>query len=508
MSIRILVVDDEKVNRSILAQRLNTEGFVAEPHESAYSALTALENGNWDIVLTDMCMPSMDGMQFLAEIKQRSPETSVIIMTAFGNVKTAVEAMRNGAADYLAKPFGFDELKIRLENLAATRSIRQEIAALRKSVGPELNFCGMVGVSAQMRRVFELIERFADNPSNILIEGETGTGKEQVARALHEMSANSKGPFVALGCANVPRELAESELFGHEPGAFTGAVKRRKGRIELAQGGTLFLDDVDDLPIELQGKLLRVIQERQYERVGGEQTLQADCRIISASKVDLHQHVAAGKFRDDLMYRLRVLVIPLPALRDRREDIPLLAKHFLNSLTKQRNQAAKSLTVEATARLLEHKWPGNVRELRHAMEFALAMSNGNEIRPQDLPGTMAPAKNTSAPYALFLEDAEKVDMRDVVDKFEQDLMQWALRKTNGNQGKAAELLCIPRTTLQSKLKTAGKTAAAPSNGSESSHTLAKVDEKPPVDKPADSSSNLAGVGTISAEMSSGGNIVL
>lgn len=490
MSTRILVVDDEKVNRSILAQRLNTEGFVAEPHESAYSALTALENSNWDVVLTDLCMPSMDGMQFLNEIKQRSPETSVIIMTAFGNVKSAVDAMRNGAADYLAKPFGFDELKVRLENLASQRSIRQEIATLRKSVGPELNFCGMVGVSQQMRRVFELVERFADNPSNILIEGETGTGKEQVARALHAMSANSKGPFVALGCGNVPRELAESELFGHESGAFTGAIKRRKGRIELAQGGTLFLDDVDDLPMEMQGKLLRVIQERQYERVGGEQTLTADCRIISASKIDLNQHVASGKFRDDLMYRLRVLVIPLPPLRERREDIPLLSKHFLNALTKQRNQEPKTLSIEAMSRLLEHKWPGNVRELRHAMEFGLAMSNGSEIQPKDLPGSMAPAKSAQAPFALFLDEIEKVDMRDVVDKFEQDLMQWALRKTNGNQGKAADLLTIPRTTLQSKLKT---TAKSP----ESATNLSKVQTKP-----ADSSAGLAGVETVSAEIPS------
>jgi DNA-binding NtrC family response regulator len=460
MSTRILVVDDEKVNRSILAQRLNSEGFEAEPHESAFSALTALENGNWDVVLTDLCMPSMDGMQFLGEIKTRSPETSVIIMTAYGNVKSAVDAMRNGAADYLAKPFGFDELKIRLENLTAQRSIRQEIATLRKSVGPELNFNGMVGVSQQMRRVFDLIERFADNPSNILIEGETGTGKEQVARALHMLSANSKGPFVALGCANVPRELAESELFGHEPGAFTGAIKRRKGRIELAQGGTLFLDDVDDMPMEMQGKLLRVIQERQYERVGGEQTLTADCRIISASKIDLAQHVANGTFRDDLMYRLRVLTIPLPPLRERREDIPLLARHFLTALTRQRNQEAKTLSIEATARMLEHKWPGNVRELRHAMEFALAMCNSSEIQAQDLPSTMAPAKASQAQYTIFLDEADKIDMRDIVEKFEQDLMHWALRRTNGNQGKAAELLTIPRTTLQSKLKASSSNMAS------------------------------------------------
>ncbi len=457
MSLRILVVDDEKVNRTILAQRLNTEGYTAEAHESPFSALTALENGLWDVVLTDLCMPSMDGMQFLKEIKVRSPETSVILMTAFGNVKSAVDAMRNGAVDYMAKPFSFDELTIRLENLRSQRSIRQEVAMLRKSVGGQLEFCGMVGASPQMRRVFELVERFADNPSNILIEGETGTGKEQVARSLHAMSSNSKGPFVALGCSNVPRELAESELFGHEMGAFTGATRRRKGRIEMAQGGTLFLDDIDDMPMELQGKLLRVIQERQYERVGGEQTLTADVRIISASKLDLSGQVAQQKFRDDLMYRLRVLVIPLPALRERREDIPLLAKHFLQSLAVLRKADPKGISSDAMAILLNHKWPGNVRELRHAMEYAMAMANGPEISAADLPASLSTTKAVgNSLFSLFLEDASRVDMRELIDKFEQELMLWALTKANGNQGKAAEFLSIPRTTLQSKLKTTPK----------------------------------------------------
>ena len=453
MSLRVLVVDDEKINRVILAQRLNTDGYTAEAHESPFTALNALEGSHWDVVLTDLCMPSMNGMQFMKEIKSRSPETSIILMTAYGNVKSAVEAMRDGAVDYMAKPFSFDELKVRLENLSAQRSIRQEVAMLRKAVGGQLEFCGMVGVSAQMRRVFDLIERFADNPSNILIEGETGTGKEQVARALHSKSSNAKGPFVALGCANVPRELAESELFGHEMGAFTGATRRRKGRIEMAQGGTLFLDDIDDMPIELQGKLLRVIQERQYERVGGEQTLTADVRIISASKLDLAGLVAQQKFRDDLMYRLRVLVIPLPALRDRREDIPLLARHFLVMLAKLRKSELKTLSADAMASLLNHKWPGNVREIRHAMEYAIAMSSGSEVTAADLPVNLSPVKaSVSSSFSLSIDDAEKVDLRELAEKFEKELMLWALKKAHGHQGKAAEYLSIPRTTLQSKLK--------------------------------------------------------
>lgn len=454
MALRILVVDDEKANRSILAQRLNAAGYLAEPHDGPVSALEALNSGNWDVVLTDLCMPNMDGMAFMREVKIRCPETSVILMTAFGNVQSAVDAMRNGASDYLTKPFSFDELTIRLDNLAEVRAMTTEVAVLRKTVGSSLLFCGMVGNSAAMRRIFELINRFADNPSNILIEGETGTGKEQVAHALHMRSANAKGPFVAVGCANVPRELAESELFGHEIGAFTGATRRRKGRIEMAQGGTLFLDDVDDLPMELQGKLLRVIQERKFERVGGEQTLTADVRFISASKTNLEGLVAQGKFRDDLMYRLRVLVLQLPPLRERKEDIPLLTTHFLGALAIQRDVSAKTLSPAAQESLLNHSWPGNVRELRHAMEYGVAMAMGPEILPSDLPPNLKSSAPSTpqTPFALPLESISKIDMRDCVEKFEQALMQWALKKANGHQGNAAELLSIPRTTLQSKLR--------------------------------------------------------
>jgi DNA-binding NtrC family response regulator len=451
MSLRILVVDDEKVNRTIITQRLNDSGHLAEAHETPFTALTALEASNWDVVLTDLCMPSMDGIQFLKEIKSRSPETSVILMTAFGNIKTAVEAMRAGAVDYMSKPFGFDELSIRLERLAENRQIRREIASLRKSMSGAINYCGLVGASPQMRRVFELIERFADNPSNILIVGETGTGKEQVARALHAQSTKSKGPFVALGCANIPRELAESELFGHEAGAFTGASKRRKGRVEMAQGGTLFLDDVDDMPLDLQGKLLRVLQERQFERVGGETTVRAEARVVSATKNNLESLVAQGKFRDDLMYRLKVLVITLAPLRERREDIILLAQHFLTMLMQERGGEPKTFSTPTLERLVAHAWPGNVRELRHAVEYSMAISPRAEIQPEDLPQNLKDAQPV-APFALHLDGQEKIDLRELTNKFEQDLIHWALQRSKGNQGKAAELLSIPRTTLQSKLR--------------------------------------------------------
>jgi len=342
---------------------------------------------------------------------------------------------------------GVDELKVCREKLAESRGMPHSISGL-----PQFNCCDMVSASPKMRRVFDLIDRFKDNPSNILIEGETGTGKEQVGRALHNLSSNAKGPFVAVGCAAVPRELAESELFGHESGAFTGASRRRKGRIEMAQGGTLFLDDVDDMPLELQGKLLRVIEERRYERVGGEQTLVANLRIVSTSKANLQTLVRQGKFRDDLMYRLRALEVLLPPLRERPEDVPALANHFLNGLSAQRRIPLKTFKVETLNQLLNYSWPGNVRELRHAVEYALAMSRDAEIAPADLPRDIAPnIIETKPPLDFLLERIEKVDLRALTADFEQAIIEWALKKAAGNHGKASQYLSIQRSTLQSKV---------------------------------------------------------
>jgi DNA-binding NtrC family response regulator len=298
MKLRILVVDDEKLSRVTTTRQLVDAGYVAEGDETPFKALDALKSGVWDVVLTDLRMPSMDGIEFLKEIHKVSPGTSVILMTAYGTVKTAVEAMRSGAVDYLTKPFVFDEIRFRLERLAEERMMRQEVEALRRVLGPAVAYGGLVGHSAGMRSVFEQIEQFAENPSNVLIVGETGTGKELVARALHSLSSRATEPFVPVACAAIPRELAESELFGHEAGAFTGAVRLHRGRVELAREGVLFLDDVDDFPLELQPKLLRVIQEKEFERVGGEKTLRAHMRIISATKTDLSELAKHAKFRD------------------------------------------------------------------------------------------------------------------------------------------------------------------------------------------------------------------
>ncbi|MBI3832582.1 MAG: sigma-54-dependent Fis family transcriptional regulator [Planctomycetes bacterium] len=447
--LRILVVDDEKLSRETTAFQLREAGYTAEPFASPLDALKEITAQPWDVVLTDLRMPEMTGLELLRKVKACRPEASVILMTAHGSVKTAVEAMHEGAVDYLIKPYDFDELKIRLERFAEVIGVRRENAALRKALGGAAAD-GLVGHSAGMGRVRDLIRQFAGLPSNVLIAGETGTGKEVVARAVHGASAFASGPFVAVGCAAVPKELAESELFGHEAGAFTGATKRRKGRVELSEGGTLFLDDVDDLSLDIQAKLLRVIQERSYERVGGEKAVQANIRVVAATKFPLEDLVKQGKFRDDLMYRLSVLTIPLPPLRERREDIPLLVRHFLDLFGRERKQEPKAVAPAALEYLQAYVWPGNIRELRHALEYALAVSKTAALNIEDLPAKIKPGL-PERPYALNLDGKPEVSFREMTENFERDLIQWALGKADGNQGRAAQLLGIPRSTLQFKL---------------------------------------------------------
>ncbi|MCK6498872.1 MAG: sigma-54 dependent transcriptional regulator, partial [Nitrospira sp.] len=406
----------------------------------------------WDVVLTDLRMPGMDGLTFLKELKSRRPEIEVILMTAHGSVASAVSAIREGAYDYLTKPFEFDDLAIRLERLAEFKRIQKENQGLRKTLNGVTVLHGLVGSSAAMQQVFTLVDQFAGLSSNVLLQGETGTGKELVARAIHAQSPRSKGPFVPVSCAAIPRELAESELFGHESGAFTGATKQHRGRIEMAEGGTLFLDDIDDMPIDLQAKLLRVIQERKFERVGGEKSLSADVRLITATKVDLEALAKTGKFRDDLMYRINVLTIPLTPLRDRREDIPLLAQYFLSMIALEQGKECKPLTPQCIERLAKHEWPGNVRELRHAMEYAMAVSTNPSIEPKNLPsriGTLP--KPSGRPYELKLDGLQTVDLRALEQAIEKEVISWALEMAAGNQIKAAQMLNIPRSTLQSKM---------------------------------------------------------
>lgn len=453
----ILVVDDAQLSRDAISSFLNESGYHAEAHANAFSALEALDSSHWDLVVTDLRMPTMDGLQFLKEIKARSPSTAVIIMTAYGTVETAVQAIREGALDYVTKPFHSEQLRLRIERLQELVRTRQELDALKRTLGPSASYAGLVGSSPEMRKVFQLIDQFADRPGNVLITGETGTGKEMVARALHARGQRKSGPFIPVSCAAVPRDLAESELFGHEAGAFTGAARRRHGHVEMAQGGTLFLDDVDDMPMEIQPKLLRAIQEREFQRVGGERLLKADLRIFSSTKKDLAELAQSGRFRQDLLYRLQVLNIWLPPLRGRKGDILVLARHFLELNARETGEAAKVLPLSADAekKLLRHEWPGNVRELRHAIEYAVAVCNGTTIEAEDLQLRLSPVAQPKKPYALKLEELDEVDLRAMQAEIEKETIMWALQQARGDQGRTAEMLKIPRTTLLYRLRQLG-----------------------------------------------------
>jgi len=460
MSLKIIVVDDAQLSREAITGYLNEAGYHAEAHANAFTALEALDNGYWDLVITDLRMPSLDGLQFLKEIKARGPETAVIMMTAYGTVETAVQAIREGALDYMVKPFHTEQLRVHVERLRELLRSQRELATLRRGLGTSAQYAGLVGRTPAMQKTFQLIEQFADRPASVLITGETGTGKEMVARALHAHSQRKNGPFVPLACAAVPRNLAESELFGHEAGAFTGATKRRHGHVEMAHGGTLFLDDIDDLSLEIQPKLLRAIQEREFQRVGGERLLKTNLRIISSTKKDLGLLAQEGQFRQDLLYRLQVLTIWLPPLRERKADIPMLARHFLERSAREAGIAHKTLSPGAEERLLQHDWPGNVRELRHAIDYALAVSNAPAIETEDLPLRLGSAGPSDRLFSLNLEERSEVDLRAMQAEIEREAIMWALQKTQGDQGRAAELLKMPRTSFIYRMRQLGLSRTA------------------------------------------------
>jgi len=449
--LRVLVVDDERLSRETTTQQLREAGYETEAVENAFKALQQLEENRWDVVLTDLRMPTMDGLEFLKKVKKDSPDVEVILMTAYGTVETAVAAMREGAADFLTKPFSFHELEVRLRNLTRFQEIQRELNHLKAALDQSQAYGALVGRSVVMRKVFEQIELFAQNAAPALIVGESGTGKELVARALHEKSPRFHQSFVALACGAIPSELAESEIFGHEKGAFTGATQRRRGSFERAHGGTLLLDDVDDLPLDIQVKLLRVLQEGTLQRVGGEKEIGVDVRIIATTKGDLFQSVQEGRFREDIFYRLHGLEIKLPALRERGQDILLLAEHFLRVLAAEEDSARKSLTPEAADCLLRHAWPGNVRELRRVLESAVVVCRDSEILPRHLPEYLREEKASLKPFALHLAGIEAVSFKDLVQQFEDEIIKWAMTEAGGEQQRAAQLLGLPRTTLQSKL---------------------------------------------------------
>jgi DNA-binding NtrC family response regulator len=445
----LLFVDDEPALRSLMAERLAERGFHVEQADSGERALQLLEQFAFDVVITDLRMPGIDGAQVIRAALERYPGIVAIVITGYGTVRDAVEAIKRGAADFVAKPFQFDELMHVLQKALEQRRLKSENAYLRSQLEERYKFGGILGKSRPMLALFHMLETVAQANSTILITGETGTGKEVVARAIHHNSPRRANRFVALNCSAIPETLLEAELFGHVRGAFTGAVGMRQGRFEQAHKGTLFLDEVGTMSTALQMKLLRALQEREFERVGDNQTIKVDVRVIAATNSDLASMVRAGTFREDLYYRLNVIPIALPPLRDRRDDIPLLVQHFLDKFG---NGAKLHMSQGAMRRLMPYSWPGNVRQLENAVERAVALSAGREqIEVTDLPPEiqMTPEPVTS-PFVDFPD--EGLDMPAYLSSIERDLIQRSLERTGGNRNRAAELLRIKRTTLVEKLK--------------------------------------------------------
>jgi two-component system response regulator PilR (NtrC family) len=445
-------VDDEPALRRLMAERLTDKGFDVVEAENGERALELLHQFAFDIIITDLRMPGMDGTQVIEAARELYPAIVAIVITGYGTVKDAVEAIKRGASDFIAKPFQFDELMHVLQKALEQRRLAAENAYLRSQLEERYQFGGILGRSRPMQALFQLLETVAPTRSTILVTGETGTGKEVVARAIHHNSPRRHHRFVALNCSAIPETLLEAELFGHVRGAFTGAVGSRQGRLEQAHKGTLFLDEVGTMSPALQMKLLRALQEREFERIGENQTVKVDVRVIAATNSELGRMVADGAFREDLYYRLNVINVQLPPLRDRREDIPVLVKHFLERFAPG---SPVHVSQGAMRALMAYSWPGNVRQLENAVERAVALcGNRAEIDVSDLPPELHSAPSVVAtPFVDFPDDG--LDLPLYLGSIERDLISRALERTRGNRNKAAELLRIKRTTLVEKLKRLG-----------------------------------------------------
>jgi DNA-binding NtrC family response regulator len=454
---RVLIVDDEKAMVLALRGVLVKEGYQVESALSGEEALRLIETGSFHVVVTDLSMNGISGMQVLERARALDPDVEVVMITAHGSEKAAVQAMKLGAADYLPKPFDNDELRVVVRRVMETALLRRDHRRLLAQVRGAFGFENIIGTSPAMRRLFEAVDKVADTDVTVLIRGESGTGKELVANALHYRSPRRSKAMVKMNCAALSRELVESELFGHEKGAFTGAIARREGKFEAADGGTLFLDEVGDMPLETQAKLLRAIQEREFERVGGNAPIRVDVRILAATNQDLEAAVAAGRFREDLYYRLRVVELVIPPLGERREDIPLLVDYFLKDAAGRLKREVKPLTGDALRACVGHEWKGNVRELRSAVEQALLLAPGPEIGADDLFGRAAPAP-ASAPAPAGAPVSFREAKERLVVQFERDFLLGALRRHGGNISKAAEEVGMYRQNFQQKMRELGITA--------------------------------------------------
>ena len=437
---RILIVDDELVVRDSLGKWFSSEGYQAKPVASAREALEAIQQVEYDIALIDIKMPGMDGMELQNRLREADPDLTVLIMTGYASVETAVQALKRGAYDYITKPVDPDELSHLVAKALEHRRARREVARLRENLQEIFPSTELIGKSPAMKSVVEHIEMVAPTDATVLITGESGTGKEVVARAIHAASPRRYMPMVAIHCGALTETLLESELFGHERGAFTGAQYRKKGKFEVADGGSVFLDEISDISLKTQSDLLRVLQEKEIVRVGGNQPTKVDFRCIAATNKNLENLVKSGTFRPDLYYRLHVFCIDLPPLRERREDIPLLISHFLNKFCMATSRPVPQVSVDAMELLMRHEWPGNVRELENAVERALVIGRGAEIRAADFSFQF---QNEPVPAGRTLDDVERAHIERI------------LRETEGNLSRAARVLDIDRTTLYNKLRRYG-----------------------------------------------------
>jgi two-component system nitrogen regulation response regulator GlnG len=471
---QILVVDDEESIRWALRKALEREGYLVVLAPDGVEGLTRAADPSIDLVLMDIKMPGADGLETLSRIKEARPELPVIIMTAFATLQAAVQAMKRGAYDYITKPFDFGELSILVRRVFETRELTERVAQMEAFGGRPFDFEGVVGLCPAMQQIFKLVGKMAASDLTVLIRGESGTGKELLAKAIHYNSRRSARPFVAINCAAIPRDLLESELFGHERGAFTGASALRRGKFELAEGGTIFLDEIGDMDIGLQAKILRVLQERQFERVGGERPLSADVRVIAATNQNLEAAVAQKSFREDLYYRLNVVAINLPLLRERSEDIPLLVNHFLHLFAEEQRQEPKTVSPEALESMLAYRWPGNVRELENAVKRACVLAPTSLVLPEHLPAALLHAEEIGAAggrssFERMLSQGITGELSRLKQErdgqiysyflvtLERPLLVRVLERTGGNQLRAAELLGINRNTLRKKLRELGIT---------------------------------------------------
>lgn len=445
MAFKILVVDDEEIIRDSISYILETEGYEVEKAENGKIAYDKIKEKHYDLVITDIEMPAMKGTELLEKIKTLDSQTAVIIITAFGSLDTAITALRNGASDYILKPVEFDELLIKVKRLFEVKDLLIENKVLREEINRKYDFENIVGKSPAIKKVFDMIQAVAETDSTVLISGNSGTGKELVARAIHYRSKRKNKPFIAVNCGAISENLIESELFGHKKGAFTGAISDKEGFIKAADGGTLFLDEISEMPPQLQVKLLRAIQEKEYTPVGTTQSLPVNVRFVATTNRNLEEEVKAGRFREDLYYRVNVVEIHLPSLKEREEDIPLLADHFLNKYRKELNKNIKGIDNDAMRALLAHEWKGEVRELENVIERAVIFCKGEYISADDLPPSFVSNRgNLDISFSDSLEDS--------VRQFERNFIMRVLESNNFNKEKTADVLKVGLSTLYRKLK--------------------------------------------------------